>query len=259
MNCQYYLNQFHEDLATKIIWGRSQTLAVWVLDQDTGSEWKIRRDEHFQQMIKDRMDERLAKISVDVVNKDGGFEHGSSCGSKAICLSGVTNGSKSGLSVVADQVEGCGDTCSSPAPDIEPNPSNPAPVMIDWTSLTILEDDDDGLPHQIADEDQVYEAMGFKEANGRMEAEDRTDEVVIPAMSTQMHAEMEEAAVEVDDTVPEEPMFEWDRDNPDMSVGICYPSMPEFRLAMRQYVSHLISRRKPNASHMCARIKFTHI
>jgi hypothetical protein len=107
--------------------------------------------------------------------------------------------------------------------------------MIDWTSLTILEDDDDGLQHQIVDEDQVYEAMGFKEANGRMEAEDRTDEVVIPAMSTQMHAEMEEAAVEVDDTVPEEPMFEWDRDNPDMSVGICYPSMPEFRLAMRQY------------------------
>jgi hypothetical protein len=28
MNCQYSLNQFHEDLATKIIWGRSQTLAV---------------------------------------------------------------------------------------------------------------------------------------------------------------------------------------------------------------------------------------
>ena len=31
-NCQYSMAQFQEDLATKIIWGPSQTLAVWVLD-----------------------------------------------------------------------------------------------------------------------------------------------------------------------------------------------------------------------------------
>ena len=43
-NSQYSLAQFHEQLASKIIWGSSQTLSVWVLDQDTGSEWKIRRD-----------------------------------------------------------------------------------------------------------------------------------------------------------------------------------------------------------------------
>jgi len=46
-NSQYSLAQFHEQLASKIIWGSSQTLSVWVLDQDTWSEWKIRRDEHF--------------------------------------------------------------------------------------------------------------------------------------------------------------------------------------------------------------------
>jgi hypothetical protein len=45
-NSQYSLAQFHDDLATKIIWGPSQIIAVWVLDQDTGSEWKLRRDEH---------------------------------------------------------------------------------------------------------------------------------------------------------------------------------------------------------------------
>ena len=37
-NCQYSMAQFQEDLATKIIWGPTQTLAVWVVDQDTGSE-----------------------------------------------------------------------------------------------------------------------------------------------------------------------------------------------------------------------------
>ena len=46
---------------------------------------------------------------------------------------------------------------------------------------------------------------------------------------------MEEAAVNIDDTVHEEPMHEWDRDNPEMSVGTLYPSMNEFRLAVRQY------------------------
>jgi hypothetical protein len=53
-NSQYSLAQLQDDLATKIIWGPSQTLAVWVLDQDTGSEWKLRRDDHVQQIIKDR-------------------------------------------------------------------------------------------------------------------------------------------------------------------------------------------------------------
>jgi hypothetical protein len=106
--------------------------------------------------------------------------------------------------------------------------------MIDWTSLTILKDDDDGLPHQIANEEQVYEAMGFKEADARMEAEETPKQIVIPAMSTEMHAHMEEAAVDVDDIADEEPMFEWDRDKPYMTVGTCYPSMPEFRLAIRQ-------------------------
>ena len=30
-------------------------------------------------------------------------------------------------------------------------------------------------------------------------------------------------------------MQEWDMDNPDMSVGTCYPSKTEFRLAVRQH------------------------
>ena len=46
---------------------------------------------------------------------------------------------------------------------------------------------------------------------------------------------MSKAAVHIDDTVHEEPMHEWDRDNPDMSVGTLYPSMKEFRLAVRQH------------------------
>jgi len=45
---QYTLEKFHNDMSTKIIWGPSQTLSVWVLDNESvGSKWKVRRDGHF--------------------------------------------------------------------------------------------------------------------------------------------------------------------------------------------------------------------
>jgi hypothetical protein len=226
-NSEYSIARFHEELATKIFWGPSQTISAWVLDQDTGSEWKIRRDEHFQQMIKDRWDQRCAVISVDVVRKDASSGHVSYAASRGGCVSSVTSGPNEGggSSAMHDDAEGFGDTCSSPAPA-----PTQMPVAVDWSSLIIVGNaDDDGLAKEVADEDMVYEAMGFKEA----EAPASRQEVPIPAMSAQMQADMNEAAVNVDDRVDEEPMQDWDRENPDMSVGIIYPSMDEFRLAMR--------------------------
>jgi hypothetical protein len=99
---------------------------VWVLDQDTGSEWKIRRDEHFQQMIRDRWDERLALIAVDVVSKDGSNGNASSGASKGRCVSSVISGPNGGPNVVVDDAEGCGDTCSS----LEQTPSD-LPIAVD--------------------------------------------------------------------------------------------------------------------------------
>jgi hypothetical protein len=45
-NSQYSLAKFNEDLSTKIYWGPSQTLVVWVIDNDSASMLKLRRDEH---------------------------------------------------------------------------------------------------------------------------------------------------------------------------------------------------------------------
>ena len=74
--------------------------------------------------------------------------------------------------------------------------------------------------------------MGFKEAEAQEAAR---NEVPIPVITAEMEADMNEAAVNVDDTIDAEPMYEWDRDNLDMSVGTCYPNMDEFRLAVRQH------------------------
>jgi hypothetical protein len=81
-------------------------------------------------MIKDRWNERLAFLAVDVVRKDGSTNNASSTASKARCVSGVTNGP----SGVPNDVEGCGDTCSSPSP-----PTEQHVAVVDWTTLTILE------------------------------------------------------------------------------------------------------------------------
>jgi len=72
--------------------------------------------------------------------------------------------------------------------------------------------------------------MGFKAADERVEEAAR-QAVHIPTMTAEMQSDMAEA----DDNVEEEPLFDWDRDNPDMSVGTCYPSMQDFRLAVKQH------------------------
>ena len=53
---------------------------------------------------------------------------------------------------------------------------------VDWAELTILaEPNEDGEAKEVADEDKVYEAMGFKVA------EEATREVVpIPTMTAEM-------------------------------------------------------------------------
>ncbi|RLN32870.1 hypothetical protein C2845_PM03G21340 [Panicum miliaceum] len=68
--------------------------------------------------------------------------------------------------------------------------------------------DEDGLATQLVDEDHVYEAMGFKEAE-EIEEEGGGQEVSIPAISTEMQEDMNGAAVNVDDTADEEPLYEW--------------------------------------------------
>ena len=55
LNSGYNLEKFMNDMASKIIWGPSQTIAVWSVDTDSAAEWRIRKDEHFDKMIQSRL------------------------------------------------------------------------------------------------------------------------------------------------------------------------------------------------------------
>ena len=59
------------------------------------------------------------------------------------------------------------------------------PTPIDWTTLTIIgQDDDDGFAQAVVDEDKIYEAMIFEEVEPTPEK--GTQEVPIPAISAEM-------------------------------------------------------------------------
>ena len=256
-NDHYTLAKFHAEMETKIIWGPSQTLAVWVVELDSPSQWKIRRDEHFHQLILSRWNEKEAVLAVDVVNKDDEsvntcsgvrFVSGvTSAGSGVPCNAGSSHASVNGQgssggtgngqgsaahgngqgsaapditqgSVVPDNVEGTGDTCSSLPPSMPPEQAQP----VDWAQLIVEEEaNEDGDAKAAVDEDKVYEAMGFAAADERADEAAR-EAIPIPAMTAEMQADMDEAAVPVDDHDDQEPMFDWDRENPDLFVGVFF-------------------------------------
>ena len=170
----YTLSKFHDDMAAKIIWGPSQTLSVWAVDNDSESKWSIRRDEHFDKLIKERFIDRVVVLEVDVVSING--QGSGMAGSFAGCASGVTTGEGSGVhgngggsgiggSGVPENAEGSGDTSSSPPPT-QPSVPDDVAEEVDWANLTILPDEE-GFPNAAVDEDMVYEAMRFNSADER--------------------------------------------------------------------------------------------
>jgi hypothetical protein len=182
---QYTLEKFHNEMATKIIWGPSQTLSVWVVDTDSGSKWKVRRDEHF--LVKDRWGQMVAFLVVDVVSK---HTYSGNDSSTRRCASVVTTSVGIGIpgnvggsgSNVPENAEGTGDTCSSSPPSMLADILEP----VDWANLIILPDvNDDGDATVAIDEDKVYEAMGFKAADERAEEAAR-EAIPIPTMTVEM-------------------------------------------------------------------------
>ncbi|CAO2043102.1 unnamed protein product [Urochloa humidicola] len=221
----YNLDKFLTDMSSKIIWGPSQTLAVWAVDTDSAAEWKVRRNEHFEKMIQSRFNEKLANVVVEVVDKVGYQLVHSSVGS--IGSSGVTSHSEAVCP--PPNAEGVGDTCSSPelAEQIIEN--------VDWSTLTIIpEPDQDGEANVLVDENAIFDAMGFKAADERAQ-DASTEEASIPVIPPAIQQDMEDVGILIDDKDPTEPILDWDRDNPDMSVGTIYPCMNDFRLAVRQH------------------------
>ena len=115
----------------------------------------------------------------------------------------------------------------------------PVAPLIDWNSIVIQEETEEQGRVELCNEEQVYEFLGLRR-------EDETAEDANEFGSNSMDHEAsasgipniegtEGASMPVDDSIPEETMMVYDRDNPSMEVESLYPSMEEFRLVVRQY------------------------
>jgi len=224
------LSKFVNEMAGKIIWGSGQQLVVWGLDKESGTEWKVTTDEQFREMIEARWDEKEMDVSCEVLDKD----KVSSRQNRDAAAGNVTNEhsvhATSDVIVGQGNVECTDDACSSP----EHTKSDD--VVIDWSAFTILPEENlDGDATILVDEEQIYEAMGFKATDEGIAGADGPPEILVPEIPPEVEEEMEAAAIPVDDNEATKPLFFYDRDNPDMSVDTLYLSMPKFRLVVKQH------------------------
>lgn len=87
VNHTYNLDKFVDDIASIIIWGSTQTLAVWEVQNDV--EQKLKNNDQFEQVVNDRLAIKFANIIIKLVEIEGCSKMYSSSGSKA--TSGVTS------------------------------------------------------------------------------------------------------------------------------------------------------------------------
>jgi len=99
---------------------------------------------------------------------------------------------------------------------------------VDWDSIRILETIDEEGRIEAIGEDELYELLGL-----RKEDEDKEKSSGQPFSCPA--AEFEGEDLLVDDTIPEEVHIHYDKDHPVMQLGTLYPSMNDFRLAVRQF------------------------
>ncbi|XP_025794337.1 uncharacterized protein LOC112874939 isoform X2 [Panicum hallii] len=165
-----------------------------------------------KKMFMFRWNEQVAHLCVEVVEKDG-FQPAGTAGSNATGGPGYATSSVTDAGA-AEGVGGTGDTCSLPNHAKEPF------GQVDWSTLTIIVDAHyDGDMVTLADENKLFEVMGFKEADEKAE-EEAAIEYGIPMIPAELQEDLREAGIPVDDKVDEDPVWDWDRDNLDMRVQI---------------------------------------
>jgi len=121
------------------------------------------------------------------------------------------------------------------------NPVQPQERAINWDELVTEErQDEEGEGRlEIIDENQLYVLLGLRieeeNAKGAADLPSNEEQATTNNGSTVPDNDTRGAAIPVDDEIPEERVIVYDPNNPCMNIGNVYPSMVEFRLAVRQF------------------------
>jgi len=121
-------------------------------------------------------------------------------------------------------------------PIISPQNVPPEPVLpqVDWNSLQITgQYEEDRM--EIVSEEQMYVLLGLRDEDERAQKKEEDNEMVRAMRRTVQTDDTAGAAIPVSDSIPDEVVIAYDKDHPSMDLGTMYPSMVDFRLAVRQF------------------------
>jgi hypothetical protein len=107
---------------------------------------------------------------------------------------------------------------------------------VDWDSIQIVETHDDEGRIALMSESQICEFLGMTEedtTNNRAQGFDcQMDE---QGHDNEHGQNTDGAAIPTSDAIPDEMVISYDKNNPSMEIGTVYPTMEEFKLAVRQF------------------------
>jgi len=102
--------------------------------------------------------------------------------------------------------------------------------QVDWDNLQIVESHDEEGRIELLSENQISVLLGLRD--------EESAHVAAPndrSMDMQSVDNDNDAAIPTSDVIPSELVISYDKDHPKMDLGTIYPSMKEFRMAVRQF------------------------
>jgi hypothetical protein len=107
---------------------------------------------------------------------------------------------------------------------------------VDWATIQIVETHDDEGQIELMSESLVREILGLTNEGTSNVPTQGFDRRMDEQCNNNDHGEdVDGAVIPTNDDVPGEVVISYDKNNPCMVIGTQYPTMKEFKLAVRQY------------------------
>jgi hypothetical protein len=108
--------------------------------------------------------------------------------------------------------------------------------IVDWATLQIEETHDDEGRIELMSESQMCQLLGFTdEGTTNVPRQGFVRQMDEQGNDNEFEEDIDGAAIPTNDAVPGEIVISYDKNNPSMEVGTQYPTMEEFKLAVRTY------------------------
>lgn len=210
-----------------IEWGSAQEVHLFVRDKHLGMVDRINHGSELLIAFLDCFESKdvflLAEV-VDLVNHGDYFKVSSNASQCSVIVDNVeSNGTESGV----DNVDSCAVYVSN-----DRFVHSEAEATVDWSSIEIAPIANGDIDVPITEENMCT-ILGIQEEDVQIQ---KVTELRAPIAVCDIDEELlDEAAIPVDDHIPEASNIAYDRDHPSMYKGAMFPTMKDFRMAVRQF------------------------